>query len=139
MSAYRGQAAGSRAALGAAAAGASALAAMVALVVVGALGGVGWSTSTTGPDEGETVAPSPLALRDIPPLYLRLYEQAAARYGVRWTVLAGIGKVECDHGRDPSPACSVEGAVNAAGAAADAVPGLHLGDLRRRRGRRGTS
>ncbi len=116
MSAYRSQAAGSRVALGAAAAGASALAALLALVVVGALGGVGWSTPTTGPDEGETVAPSSLALREIPPLYLRLYEQAAARYGLRWTVLAGIGRVECDHGRDPSPSCTVEGAVNAVGA-----------------------
>lgn len=31
-------------------------------------------------------------------------------------MLAGIGKVECDHGRDPDPACWKEGAENAAGA-----------------------
>jgi cell wall-associated NlpC family hydrolase len=31
-------------------------------------------------------------------------------------VLAGIGKVECDHGRDPDPACWQEGKTNAAGA-----------------------
>jgi cell wall-associated NlpC family hydrolase len=31
-------------------------------------------------------------------------------------VLAGIGKVECDHGRNPDPACWKEGATNAAGA-----------------------
>src|SRR5262249_43462944 len=36
--------------------------------------------------------------------------------GLDWTVLAGIGKVECDHGRDPDPSCSREGSVNAAGA-----------------------
>jgi hypothetical protein len=33
-----------------------------------------------------------------------------------WAVLAGIGKVECDHGRDPDPSCTREGAVNPAGA-----------------------
>ena len=31
-------------------------------------------------------------------------------------MLAGIGRVECDHGRDPAPSCTQEGAVNAAGA-----------------------
>ena len=31
-------------------------------------------------------------------------------------MLAGIGKVECDHGRDPDPACWQEGHTNPAGA-----------------------
>ena len=31
-------------------------------------------------------------------------------------MLAGIGKVECEHGRNPDPACWQEGAENAAGA-----------------------
>jgi hypothetical protein len=56
------------------------------------------------------------ARAEIPPEYLRLYLQAAARYGLDWSILAGIGKVECDHGRDPAPACTKEGAVNSAGA-----------------------
>jgi Transglycosylase SLT domain len=47
---------------------------------------------------------------------LALYERAAARFGLDWTMLAAIGKVECDHGRDPDPSCSRPGAVNAAGA-----------------------
>ncbi len=59
---------------------------------------------------------SALARSEIPPQYLRLYEQAAQRYGLDWAILAGIGKVECDHGRDPDPSCALEGAVNAAGA-----------------------
>lgn len=59
---------------------------------------------------------SVLARTEIPPEYLRLYLRAAARYGLDWAILAGIGKVECDHGRDPAPACTREGAVNAAGA-----------------------
>ncbi len=52
----------------------------------------------------------------IPPEYLRLFQAAGARYGVPWTVLAGIGKVECDDGQDPDPSCTQEGAVNYAGA-----------------------
>jgi len=60
--------------------------------------------------------PSARALADIPPPFLALYRVAAQRYGLDWAVLAGIGKVECDHGRDPDPSCSQEGAVNGAGA-----------------------
>ena len=59
---------------------------------------------------------SALAQREIPPEYLRLYQQAARRYGLDWAILAGIGRVECDHGRDPDPSCTHAGAVNAAGA-----------------------
>jgi hypothetical protein len=63
-----------------------------------------------------TVLPSAEARADIPPLYLELYMQAASRFGLDWTVLAGIGRVECDHGRDPAPSCTVEGQLNSAGA-----------------------
>jgi hypothetical protein len=60
--------------------------------------------------------PSAFARADIPPGYLALYRAAAARFGLDWTILAGIGRVECDHGRDPAPACTVEGQFNSAGA-----------------------
>ena len=63
-----------------------------------------------------SVAASAQARADIPPLYLALYMQAAARFGLDWAVLAGIGRVECDHGRDPAPSCTVEGQLNSAGA-----------------------
>ncbi len=59
---------------------------------------------------------SALARREIPPPYLALYLQAGSRYGLDWAILAGIGEVECDHGRDPDPSCTREGAVNSAGA-----------------------
>ena len=59
---------------------------------------------------------SALAQREIPRRYLGLYEEAARRYGLDWAMLAGIGKVECDHGRDPDPSCTRQGAVNSAGA-----------------------
>jgi membrane-bound lytic murein transglycosylase B len=60
--------------------------------------------------------PSAFARDDIPPAYLALYRAAAARFGLDWTILAAIGRVECDHGRDPAPACTVEGRLNSAGA-----------------------
>jgi cell wall-associated NlpC family hydrolase len=60
--------------------------------------------------------PAPAALADIPPDYLLLYEQAGLAYDLPWELLAGIGKVECDHGRAPSPACLQQGVENAAGA-----------------------
>ena len=70
----------------------------------------------------------------IPPEYLQLFQAAGARYGVPWTVLAGIGKVECDDGQDPDPACTQEGAVNYAGAGGPMqFLALHLGELRRQR------
>jgi hypothetical protein len=83
---------------------------------------VGLTRYTTGLVLALPVSPAPayqpsgLARAEIPPLYLHLYEAAAARYGLDWTVLAGIGTVECDNGQDPAPSCTVEGALNYAGA-----------------------
>ena len=98
--------------LGALALGAGALS-MTLLLALMALGSVrGASSSLTA----QGSAPSSLAQTQIPATYLRLYQQAAQRYGLDWAILAGIGRVECDHGRDPDPACTREGAVNSAGA-----------------------
>lgn len=48
--------------------------------------------------------PSVLALADIPPDYLTLYLGAAQTCsGLPWGVLAGIGRVESDHGRSDLP------------------------------------
>jgi Transglycosylase SLT domain len=92
-------------------AGAFALVAVTAMLSGASLGATGAGVA------GESDAGvSPLALREIPSPYLRLYRQAARRYGLDWAILAGIGRVECDHGRDPDPACTREGAVNSAGA-----------------------
>ncbi len=93
-----------------------AVALMTALVLVGALGGVSLGMGRAQPSLGQSYGVSALAAREIPPSYLRLYQLAASRYGLDWAVLAGIGKVECDHGRDPDPSCTSEGAVNSAGA-----------------------
>jgi hypothetical protein len=91
--------------------------AVVVLVVVVALGGAGLSSPFSGSGGASLGEPiSALALREIPAEYLDLYEAAARRYGLDWAILAGIGKVECDHGRDPDPSCMKEGEVNSAGA-----------------------
>jgi membrane-bound lytic murein transglycosylase B len=58
--------------------------------------------------------PSRAAVADIPARYLNLYRQAGARYRIPWSVLAGIGKVESDHGRARLP--GVRSGSNRAGA-----------------------
>jgi hypothetical protein len=87
----------------------------MSLAIVAAISAVG-----VGGDgaalEANSSTPSALAWREIPAPYLRLYQQAAARYGLDWAVIAAIGKVECDHGRDGEESCTREGAVNGAGA-----------------------
>ncbi len=88
-------------------------------MLVAALAGVGGASlgeNARGAEADTDGLISALARRDIPLSYLRLYEQAAQRYGLDWAILAGIGKLECDHGRDPDASCAREGAVNSAGA-----------------------
>lgn len=81
------------------------LAASAAAVVSQLLGGV--SPGASGP--------SPLALSGIPPDYLLLYQHAARTCpGLDWTVLAGIGEVETDHGQADLP--GVRSGANSAGA-----------------------
>jgi hypothetical protein len=89
---------------------------LLALLLGGAAIAVGGDAGGGAQATAAPAAISAFARADIPPPYLRLYLAAAARYGVDWAVLAGIGRVECDHGRDPSPSCTREGAENSAGA-----------------------
>ncbi len=106
----------------AALAGAAVLAVALTLGVAGVAATLGgdWSPPAGALAGGTGVAGgygvSARARAEIPPLYLHLYRQAATRYRLDWAILAGIGKVECDHGRDPDPSCTREGAVNSAGA-----------------------
>lgn len=93
------------------------LAAMfMTLAALAGLGGASLGAGMSGRPGGLGDGVSALAQREIPPVYLRLYETAARRYGLDWAILAGIGKVECDHGRDPDQSCTHEGATNSAGA-----------------------
>ena len=60
------------------------------LVIGAAMGGV------------QVAEPSSSALADIPPQYLALYQEAAVEVGMPWELLAAVGKVESDHGRNPA-------------------------------------
>ncbi|MDL4772208.1 NlpC/P60 family protein [Actinomadura xylanilytica] len=51
---------------------------------------------------------------DIPADYLKIYRDAGKRSGIPWTLLAGVGKIETDHGRSNLP--GVHGGENYAGA-----------------------
>jgi hypothetical protein len=62
-------------------------------------------------------APSRVAVRDIPASFLRIYEQVGAQYKIPWEVLAGIGKEECDHGRNPDPSCTPQPGARGPGVA----------------------
>jgi cell wall-associated NlpC family hydrolase len=55
------------------------------------------------------------AANSIPSNYLMWYRKVGQQYGISWTVLAGIGKVESDHGRTTLP--GVHSGANAFGAA----------------------
>ncbi|MGH7881788.1 MAG: CHAP domain-containing protein [Candidatus Dormibacteraceae bacterium] len=51
----------------------------------------------------------------IPQEYLKLYLAAGAQFDVAWPLLAGIGKMECNHGQSLLPGC--QAGTNFAGAA----------------------
>jgi cell wall-associated NlpC family hydrolase len=87
-----------------------ALAAPLALVLL-----IGASPAASLAAAGVSGGPSVLALADIPAGYLGLYLGAARTCpGLPWGVLAGIGKVESDHGRSALP--GVHSGANYAGA-----------------------
>src|SRR5919201_5073330 len=87
------------------------LAAGCFFLLVAVLGGLAAQQMKSGGSQ-----PSPVALADIPTIYLGDYQRAALRFGVDWAVLAAIGKIECDHGRSLAAGCSPPGTMNAAGA-----------------------
>jgi Transglycosylase SLT domain len=76
------------------------LVAMILLVLVVPIGvvfmvvGGGLASAGSGPSS----APSQFALGHIPLDMLRLYQEAAAKYGLEWEYLAAIGQVETHHG-----------------------------------------
>jgi D-alanyl-D-alanine carboxypeptidase len=59
---------------------------------------------------------SALAARDIPASALAAYQEAAAVWRLDWAILAGVGKIECNHGRSRVSGCNPPGTMNSAGA-----------------------
>jgi cell wall-associated NlpC family hydrolase len=110
------------------AAGAALMVGVLAVVPMAIVGGGSFLAaaggSCTGP--GQHVAAQPDAAvaqpavstagRDaIPASYLALYQEMGRRYGVPWVILAGIGRVESDHGQANLP--GVRSGQNGFGAA----------------------
>jgi hypothetical protein len=70
-----------------------------------------------GPHGAAAPPPSRAARAEIPADYLTLYRSSATTCpGLPWGVLAGIGKIETNHGRSPAP--GVHEGVNAFGCCA---------------------
>ena len=94
------------------------LAAAAAMAVALPLALVLLVTATSPASQASTTlagGPSVQALDSIPPAYLALYLAAAQTCpGLSWAVLAGIGKVESDHGQSGAP--GVHSGANYAGA-----------------------
>ncbi len=92
-----------------------ALIAAVPLMVVVLFAASPASPAQAGYDAGLGGKPSALARQDIPTKYLAWYMSAAQTCpGLPWSVLAGIGKVESNHGRSRLP--GVQSSRNSAGA-----------------------
>ena len=66
--------------------------------------------------------PSAEAQRAIPPVMLAAYQAASVQYHLPWEVLAGIGKEECDNGRDADPSCAIQPGAQGPGVANSAAP-----------------
>ncbi|HKA51217.1 MAG TPA: peptidoglycan DD-metalloendopeptidase family protein [Candidatus Dormibacteraeota bacterium] len=89
--------------------------AALALAAVAVIGTSLLLPSIMGTGHTEPEPASALAVADIPAAALRDYQDAAQTCpGLSWTVLAGIGKVESDHGRSTLP--GVHSGQNSAGA-----------------------
>ena len=87
----------------------------VAVLAVALMGTSLLLPSILGTGQSEPAPASAFASVDIPPTALRAYQDAAQSCpGLSWTVLAGVGKVESDHGRSALP--GVHSGQNSAGA-----------------------
>ena len=71
---------------------------LVCLLVI--FGAVGVLTGNWAALAAPKVPASPPAVADIPTDYLVLYQESAARFGLDWPVLAAVGRVETNHGRN---------------------------------------
>jgi hypothetical protein len=98
----------------------------ILLLLVVALGWI-YATELGLLDPLPQASPSRLARADIPGRYLGLYQQAARQDcpGLSWAILAGVGKVESDHGRARLP--GVRSGWNRAGAAGPMQFGIGVG------------
>src|SRR6266540_4856884 len=95
---------------------------IIGVIVLSGLGMLpGQGEESAGPGRGRMARqgnPAAAARADIPGGYLALYRAAVKRQcpGLSWAILAGIGKVESNHGRAQLP--GVRSGLNSAGCCA---------------------
>jgi peptidoglycan DL-endopeptidase CwlO len=90
--------------------------AAVLLLLILILAAAGGSLLGSSPASACQLQPAPsTAGRGIPAPYLDDYMKAGRAYGIPWTILAGIGETESDHGRSTLP--GVHSGTNPYGAA----------------------
>lgn len=88
----------------------------VGLGLVGVVALIGNNNPSKAAAEIDSAGSGPSAVGDIPKRYLAAYKDGAtACSGLDWALLAGIGKVETNHGRSNLP--GVHSGTNSAGAA----------------------
>jgi murein DD-endopeptidase MepM/ murein hydrolase activator NlpD len=78
---------------------ATACAAPLACLLI-VFGAVGVLTGNWAALAAPKIPEAPPAVANIPADYLALYRQAAGRFGLDWPVLAAVGRVETNHGRN---------------------------------------
>jgi hypothetical protein len=99
---------------------------VLAVTAYGAAGDLGLLDPPAAARPARQAPPSRTATADIPRAYLRLYRRAGSHCpGLSWTILAGVGKVESDHGRARLP--GVRSGWNEAGAAGPMQFGIGKG------------
>lgn len=80
---------------------------IAAVVMLFVAAPVGFVVLASGSSCGDATAagpePSGAAKDGIPANYLRLYQASGRKYGLPWTLLAAIGKIETNHGRAQLP------------------------------------
>ncbi len=76
---------------------------LLALVVLLTASTANLCSSQGSANAAPVSAPSKAALSDIPGNYLRAYVAAGEKYGLDWSILAGIGSIESNHGRLKAP------------------------------------
>jgi hypothetical protein len=83
----------------------AAIAALVVMIpLLMSIGSSSLSAAAAACTPAGTTQPEPsAAANSIPANYLALFRQAGRQYGIPWTVLAGIGKVESDDGANDGP------------------------------------
>ncbi|MEX0746049.1 MAG: lytic transglycosylase domain-containing protein [Phycisphaeraceae bacterium] len=89
---------------------------MIRRLLLGALCGVMALPAAFSATAGSGRANQAVLHAEVPETFLGVYRDAAETWEIDWALLAAIGKLECDHGRNREPGCWPPGTTNHVGA-----------------------